>query len=238
MVSDEPFDVISSSEQRFRPGAPVVTTRAVTKTFRRGSEVVHALQGVDLDVPAGRIIGITGASGSGKSTLLAVVCGWERPDSGSVEHVAGPVADLPWSELAIVPQTLGLLDDLPALENVLLPARLVDAEPEFRDRAMELLTRLGVDHLRRRYSDQVSLGEQQRIALARALLLRPRLVLADEPTAHQDHAWADVALDLIREQADDGSAAILVSHHQQALDRVDRLLTMRDGMLHDLEDAA
>lgn len=229
----EPSDTLTPSTA---PGTPVVTVREVRKSFRRGAEIVHALRGVDLDVPAGRVVGIAGASGSGKSTLLAVICGWERPDAGSVTHVRGPGADLPWSELAIVPQTLGLLDDLPVLDNVLLPARLARlAGGDHRDRARELLARLGVDHLRRRYSDEISLGEQQRITLARALLLRPRLLLADEPTAHQDHAWAEVALDLIREQADDGGAAIVVSHHRQALDRADRLLTLRDGKWHDTD---
>lgn len=215
----------------FLPGTTVVTGRAITKSFRRDAEIVHALRGVDIDVESGRILGITGASGSGKSTLLAVLCGWEKPDDGTVEHVGGSVASLPWAELAIVPQTLGLLDDLPALENVLLPARLINRNHEYAERAVELMTRLGLDHLQDRFSDQVSLGEQQRIAIARALLLQPRLILADEPTAHQDHGWADVALSLIREHAENGGASVLVSHHAQALEHADRLLTMRDGVL-------
>jgi ABC-type lipoprotein export system ATPase subunit len=209
----------------------VLVGRGLTKSFSRDAEVVHALRGVDIEVPEGQITGIAGASGSGKSTLLAVMCGWEKPDSGTIEHVAGRVASLSWSELSLLPQTLGLLDDLPALENVLLPARLIKKQDEYTDRAVELMTRLGVDHLIDRFSDQVSLGEQQRIALARALLLSPRLLLADEPTAHQDHGWADEALTLIREHAEAGGASVLVSHHQQALDRADRILFMTDGVL-------
>jgi ABC-type lipoprotein export system ATPase subunit len=209
----------------------VIVGRGLEKSFRRDAEIVHALRGVDIDVPEGEITGIAGASGSGKSTLLAVMCGWEQPDAGTVEHVGGPVGSLPWAELALVPQTLGLLDDLPALENVLLPARLIKQQDAYADRAMELLTRLGADHLVGRFSDQMSLGEQQRIAFARALLLRPRLLLADEPTAHQDHGWADVVLSLIREHAMAGGASVLVSHHQQALDRADRILFMTDGQL-------
>jgi ABC-type lipoprotein export system ATPase subunit len=209
----------------------VLVGRGLTKSFSRDAEIVHALRGVDIEVPEGQITGIAGASGSGKSTLLAVMCGWEVPDSGTIEHVGGPVASLPWSELALVPQTLGLLDDLPALENVLLPARLIKKQGEFADRAMDLMTRLGIDHLVDRFSDEVSLGEQQRIALARALLLSPRLLLADEPTAHQDHGWADAALTLIREHAQAGGASVLVSHHKQALDRADRIVFMTDGVL-------
>jgi putative ABC transport system ATP-binding protein len=212
---------------------PVVRASGVTKTFHRGAEVVHALRGVDLSVAEGAIVGIAGASGSGKSTLLAVLCGWEVPDAGFVEFggEAGPTADLAWAQLALVPQTIGLLDELPALENVLLPARLVGREDEYRDRALGLLERLGATHLARRYADEVSLGEQQRIAIARALILRPRLLLADEPTAHQDHGWGDVVLDLLREHAAEGAACVLVSHHRQALDRGDIVHTMTDGTL-------
>lgn len=212
---------------------PVVVATGLVKSFRRGSETVRALRGVDLAVPAGEIVGISGASGSGKSTLLAVLCGWEVPDSGTVAFGDGGTAplDLSWSELALLPQTLGLLDDLPALENVLLPARLIRREAQYRDRATALMERLGVGHLAGRFSDQVSLGEQQRIAVSRALLLQPRLLLADEPTAHQDHGWGDVVLDLLRDHAAEGGSCVLVSHHRQALDRTDRVVHMADGTL-------
>lgn len=211
----------------------VVRAAGLTKTFRRGVEAVHALRGVDLTVAEGEILGIAGASGSGKSTLLAVLCGWETPDSGTVEFgpESTPTDGLSWSQLAIIPQTLGLLDELPARENVLLPARLAGNEVAYRERADELMARLGVDHLADRYSDQMSLGEQQRVTLARTLLLRPRLLLADEPTAHQDARWADVVLDLLRARADEGGAAVLVSHHRQALARADGVREMRDGLL-------
>ncbi|MGI8678910.1 MAG: ABC transporter ATP-binding protein [Jatrophihabitans sp.] len=211
----------------------VVRASDLVKTFRRGSETVRALRGTDLLVQAGQIIGISGASGSGKSTLLAVLCGWEIPDSGTVEFGDGtlPPLDVPWADLALLPQTLGLLDDLPALENVLLPARLTGCEDDYRERATTLMTRLGVDHLATRFSDQMSLGEQQRIAVARAALLQPRLMLADEPTAHQDHGWANVVLDLLREFTDEGGACVLVSHHRQALERADTILHMADGVL-------
>lgn len=215
------------------PGPVVVRGLALTKTFRRGAETVRALRDVDLTVAEGQIIGIAGASGSGKSTLLAVICGWEVPDRGTIEFGDGGTAsvDLPWSDLSLVPQTLGLLDDLPALENVLLPARLTKQEEQYRDRANALMERLGVDHLATRFSDQMSLGEQQRIAMARALLLRPRLMLADEPSAHQDYDWADVVLGLLRDHAAEGGACVLVSHHRQALERADVIYRMTDGML-------
>lgn len=212
---------------------PTVVATGLVKSFRRGPETVRALRGVDLTIASGEIVGIAGASGSGKSTLLAVLCGWEVPDAGIVTFGDGgtPPLDLAWSALALLPQTLGLLDDLPALENVLLPARLVKQEAQYRDHASALMERLGVAQLADRFIDQVSLGEQQRIAMCRALLLRPRLLLADEPTAHQDHGWGDVVLDLLRDHAAEGGSCVLVSHHRQALDRTDRLLNMTDGTL-------
>ncbi|TAM81255.1 MAG: ATP-binding cassette domain-containing protein [Jatrophihabitans sp.] len=209
----------------------VVRGAALVKTFRRDAEVVHALRGVDIEVAAGEIVGIQGASGSGKSTLLAVLCGWEEPDSGEVTHPGGAAAELPWSELALVPQTLGLLEDLPVTENVLLPARLIRQLDGYAERARSLQHRLGLTHLAARFPSQISLGERQRTAFARALLLRPRLLLADEPTAHQDAGFADVVLDMLHEHADGGGACVLVSHHAATLARADRVLSMRDGVL-------
>jgi len=131
-----------------------------------------------------------------------------------------------------VPQTLGLLEDLTVGENVLLPARLNERETnDIDDHADSLMRRFGLDHLLDRHPAEISLGEQQRTAVARALSLRPGLVLADEPTAHQDHGFADVVLSALREHAAAGAAFVLVSHHAQAWDAADRLLTMSDGVL-------
>ncbi len=200
----------------------------VHKSYRRGSEIVHAVRGVDFAVGPGEIVAIRGASGSGKTTLLALLCGWEQPDSGVVTHPGG----MGWTDLALVPQTLGLLEDLTVGENVLLPARLNhidDAETD--DHGDSLIRRFGLDHLIDRHPAEISLGEQQRAAVARALLLRPALVLADEPTAHQDHGCADVVLSVLREHAAAGTAFVLVSHHAQAWDAADRVTTMADGTL-------
>lgn len=211
---------------------PVVRGRALYKSFRRDAETVHALQGVDLDVAAGEILGISGASGSGKSTLLAVLCGWEDPDEGDLVHRGGGRAvELPWAELALVPQTLGLLEDLTIGENVLLPARLIRQRAQYQQHGAELMARLRIDHLGDRFPAQVSLGERQRTAIARALLLRPQLVLADEPTAHQDHGFADVVMACLREHAAAGGSCVLVSHHRHALEHADRVLSMSDGRL-------
>jgi len=208
---------------------------ALRKTFARGSEPVHALDGVDLRVEAGELVALVGPSGSGKSTLLALLCGWESADSGTLAY-AGALADRPpstlgWPELALVPQALGLVPDLSLADNVLLPARLRGGAADAAERAGQLLADFGLAHLADRYPHQASLGEQQRVAVARALLLRPAVLLADEPTAHQDRGHADGLLDAVAEAAHGGSAVLIATHDEQAWARADRVLSMRDGVV-------
>jgi putative ABC transport system ATP-binding protein len=208
---------------------------ALRKTFHRGSESVHALDGVDLRVAAGELVALVGPSGSGKSTLLALLCGWETADSGTLAY-AGALADRPpstlgWPELALVPQALGLVPDLSLADNVLLAARLRGELAAARERADQLLADFGLAHLADRYPHQASLGEQQRVAVARALLLRPAVLLADEPTAHQDRGHADALLDALIAQAREGSAVLVATHDEIAWSRADRVLSMRDGRL-------
>ena len=211
--------------------------RALVKTFRRGTEPVHALAGVDLTVAGGEFVALVGPSGSGKSTLLALLCGWETADSGSLRYegaLAGRRPDtLGWAELALVPQALGLVPDLSLADNVLLPARLRGGLADAEARAGELLADFGLAHLADRYPHQASLGEQQRVAVARALLLRPAVLLADEPTAHQDRASADRLLDAVTAQAREGSAVLIATHDEVAWARADRVLSMRDGVVHE-----
>jgi putative ABC transport system ATP-binding protein len=208
---------------------------ALRKSFSRGAEPVHALDGVDVTVAAGEFVALVGPSGSGKSTLLALLCGWESADSGELAY-AGALADrapdsLGWAELALVPQALGLVPDLSLLDNVLLPARLRGRLDEAQRRAEGLLADFGLTHLADRFPHQASLGEQQRVAVARALLLRPAVLLADEPTAHQDRGNADRLLDAFTAQAREGSAVLIATHDEIAWGRADRVLWMRDGRL-------
>ncbi|SCX39007.1 putative ABC transport system ATP-binding protein [Klenkia marina] len=208
-----------------------VTATGLVKRFHRGAETVTALDGVDLEVHAGELVALVGPSGSGKSTLLAVLCGWETPDAGTLRIGSGGAPrGLGWGELALVPQALGLVPDLSLADNVLLPTRL--AAPDASVRAGELLAAVGIAHLADRYPHQASLGEQQRAAVARALVLGPTLVLADEPTAHQDRGHADDLLDALADTARGGSAVLLATHDEVAWSRADRVLSMRDGRLH------
>jgi ABC-type lipoprotein export system ATPase subunit len=212
-----------------------LTGTGLVKRFSRGAETVTALAGVDLHVDAGEFVALVGPSGSGKSTLLALLCGWETADEGRLEYL-GPLTDRPplslgWPELALVPQALGLVADLSLADNVLLPARLRGTVAADEARAQALLTDFRVDHLADRYPHQASLGEQQRVAVARALLLRPAVLLADEPTAHQDRGNADRLLDAARGAAEDGAAVLVATHDELAWARADRVLSMRDGVL-------
>jgi len=213
--------------------APVLSASGLAKRFARGSVVVRAVTGADLVVGRGEIVALVGKSGSGKSTLLSMLIGWERPDDGVIVPMP---AGQRWADVAVLPQALGLLDDLTVAENVLLPARALGREREFRDRAKRLTERLGVAHLGARFPKQTSLGEQQRACLARAVLLSPDVVLADEPTSHQDARFTAVMFDLMRDEAVNGTAFLMASHDLELTGAADRVLRMSDGVLR--EDGA
>jgi putative ABC transport system ATP-binding protein len=217
----------------------VIEARDVTKTYKRGSEEVRALRGVSLAIAQGEVVVLVGPSGSGKSTLLNVLCGWETPDSGEVlwpgaSAARGSLADLPWGELAVVPQSLGLIDELSVRENVQLPLRLRTGRGHGEDRPERvdgLLSMFGLRELAERQPWEISIGEQQRTALARALVLVPRLLLADEPTGHQDEAWGGRVLRAIRLVAERGVSCLVASHNPDAIDIADRVLRIRDGVI-------
>jgi ABC-type lipoprotein export system ATPase subunit len=218
-------------------GLPVLVADEVSKSYRRAAEEVAALRKVSFALEAGELVAVVGPSGSGKTTLLNLVCGWERPDDGDLRWGDGfpgeDPADFGWEHLAIVPQALGLSEDLSVRENVALPGRLA-RDPAARSAALdvdELLFGFGLERLAERQPRETSLGEQQRAAVARALALDPRLILADEPSAHQNAAWGEAILDAFRRAADGGAACLIATHDPQALPRMDRVLTLRDGEL-------
>jgi ABC-type lipoprotein export system ATPase subunit len=222
--------------------APVLEGSGLTKTFRRGPEEVHALSGADLTVRAGEIVALVGPSGSGKTTLLSVLAGWERPDQGELCWLGRPLADpasLGWGEMAIVPQTLGMVEELSIRENVELPFRLGGRDPseasEDQARVNGLLDDLGLTGLASRLPGEVSLGEQQRGALARALVLGPRLLMADEPTGHQDVDWTRGVLRVLEVASSDGIACLIATHHRALVHYADRVLSISDGRLDEVQ---
>ena len=211
------------------PPTPVLEAVRLSKTFRRGPERVHALSDASLHIHPGEIVALVGPSGSGKTTLLSVLAGWESTDGGEVRWHGEPQGEpsrLTWSELAIVPQTLGLMEELTVRENVELPRRLGDAGEH---RAGPLLAELGLDELAGRLPAELSLGEQQRTALARALVLEPGLLMADEPTGHQDVEWTRGVLRVLREAADRRVACLVATHHRAIVRYADRVVSIGDG---------
>lgn len=202
------------------------------KSFRRGREEVHALRGVSIQVHPGEMVALLGRSGSGKTTLLNCLLGWERPDRGTVEvpGAADPAA-APWTAVAVVPQRFGLLGELSLADNVALAARLA-GQPEPATAAGEVLDLLRLGHLADRAPDEVSLGEQQRTALARALVVRPAFLVADEPTARlDDELTAHVVTTLRDLHAATGTGVLLASHDPAVVASADRVVRLDDGLV-------
>ena len=209
----------------------VLDANALSKSYRRGDEVVHALDDVTLTLRAGELVGLVGRSGSGKTTLLNVIAGWEHADAGTIERSGARSATPGWDELAVVPQKLGLFDELSVRENLEYPARLHGRLEELRGRVDELMEDLAIAHLAARYPKETSLGEQQRTAVARALVLSPTLVLADEPTGHQDAVSVRRVLEAFGRSAAEGGSCLIATHNVSLAPRLDRVLEMADGRL-------
>lgn len=214
---------------------PLLEVEGVSKRYRRGAEEVHALRDVGFALYPGELVALVGPSGSGKSSLLGLLCGWDRPDQGklvwSTAFAAADGAELPWSELSVVPQALGLVEELSVRENVALPVRLAARPAGPAARTEELLEAFGLGALADRSPRETSLGQQQRAAVARALVLDPRLVLADEPSAHQDSAWVHDVFSRLRTVAETGAACLVATHDPDALRFADRILSLDDGRL-------
>jgi putative ABC transport system ATP-binding protein len=180
----------------------------VTKRFRRRGEAVDALVDVDLELRAGALTVVTGPSLAGKTTLVHVLAGWEEADAGAVRWAGGRVPT--WSELTVVTQAFSLVEELTVEENVLFAARAAGAAVDVAH-ADAVMERIGLAPLRRRLAGEVSVGERQRVMVARALVTRPPVLLADEPVTHQDQQHAEIVLQLIAEQAAAGSACLVAT---------------------------
>ena len=221
----------------------VLRGSGLTKQFRSGDLVVDALRGVDIAFSRGEVVAIIGPSGSGKSTLLGILGGLDNPTQGTLQIEGVDITDMGENQLArirndsigFVFQQFNLMPTLTALENVALPVQF-SAKPKFnpRQRATELLTSFGLaDRLRNRPA-QLSGGEQQRVAISRALANDPPLLLCDEPTGSLDTENGDLVMDaLFKAQRDHNTAVVIVTHDPRISDRADRVLVMTDGRFAD-----
>jgi putative ABC transport system ATP-binding protein len=219
----------------------IITARELTKVYGRGATEVRALDGVDFDVAPGEFVAIMGPSGSGKSTLLHVIGALEPASSGTVE-LEGDRYDcldddgltrLRRERMGFVFQFFNLLASLSALENVLLPALIARrATDDMRERASQLLSRVDLGGRADHTPSELSGGEQQRVSIARALLLSPHLVLADEPTGNLDSRAGAEILRLLRDlNRDEGVTIVMVTHDPSAAAIADRIVFLRDGRI-------
>jgi putative ABC transport system ATP-binding protein len=217
---------------------PMVRADGLTKTFGTGPSAVAALRGADLSVREGELVAVVGPSGCGKSTLLSVLGGLERADAGTIELAGERVDGLGEREWALrrrhrvgfVFQSFNLLPTLTAAENVQLPALLARrSRPEARRRAAGLLTRLGLAGRADALPAQLSGGEQQRVAVARALVNDPAVLLADEPTGNLDSDSRDQVLALLRAAHAEGQTVLVVTHDPLVAATAGRAVAMRDG---------
>lgn len=224
-------------------GIPVLEAVGVVKGYRGGDgSAISVLDGVDLTVARGEMVAVIGASGSGKSTLLHVLGALERPDAGRVSLGGTPtagasdeaLAELRNRQVGFVFQFHHLLKEFSALENVMMPMRIAERPlAEARARATDLLERVGLGARVHHRPAELSGGEQQRAAVARALALQPPVLLADEPSGNLDHQNAERLHDLFASLAADmGLGLVVVTHNRSLAERAHRVLHLEDGRLH------
>ncbi|MEI8196215.1 MAG: ABC transporter ATP-binding protein [Phycisphaerae bacterium] len=228
------------------PLDPLVQILGVTKSYRIGPVDLPVLRGVDLSIGQGEFVAIMGASGSGKSTLLHIAGALDQPDSGRVLFRGESVSDMGrWTRHHLRNESFGfvfqfyhLLPELNVLENVLLPAMvkapwfdaILRARPG-KEKALDLLTRFGLQHRLRHRPAELSGGERQRVAIARALINQPALLLADEPTGNLDSKTGRTILDVLVDLHHQGQSILLVTHDPHVAAMADRVVELDDGRL-------
>ncbi|MBX3438918.1 MAG: ABC transporter ATP-binding protein [Planctomycetaceae bacterium] len=227
---------------------------ALTKSYTKGPNQVPVLRGVDIDVARGEFVSIVGQSGCGKSTLMHVLGLLDAPDVGCVRLEGNRIDDLPISTrdelrnrvFGFVFQFYHLLPELTLLENVLTPLMIrysaweyFKRRREFRDAAGEMIDRVGLSHRLKHRPSELSGGEMQRAAIARALVCRPEVLLADEPTGNLDVTTGGEIMDLLKSlNAQEGLTIIMVTHDGAIADQAQRLVRLSEGRIQSLEDAA
>jgi len=215
-----------------------IELKNVTKTFHAGDEEYAALRSVSLDIQSGEFVAIMGPSGSGKSTLLSLIGGLSKASSGvvSIDDIdlgsLGPnkLSDFRREYLGFVFQSFYLVPYLTALENVMLPLAIQPGlNGSARGMATEALSRVGLDAKAKRLPSQLSGGEQERVAIARAIVNRPALILADEPTGNLDSKTGDKVLEMLEGLHKESRTIVMVTHSKENAERAGRIIEIRDG---------
>ncbi len=219
----------------------LIQMQNIRKDYFLGEAVVHALQGIDLQIDTGEFVAIWGPSGSGKTTLLNLIGAIDEPTEGSLEIAGREVSSLSDNQrselrnesIGFIFQSFNLVPVLSALENVMLPLQIKGASSaEAKTRALRRLEAVGLADLVHNRPFKMSGGQQQRVAIARALVTDPSLVIADEPTANLDSKTAHMILDLMRDlNEQERTTFIFSTHDQRLLDRVKRLVGLEDGRI-------
>ena len=241
MVAPPGVPAVSSSS---RPGRdevvdPVIRAVGISKRYEQGSRSIEALPPLSLSLAAGELLVVVGPSRGGKTTLLNLLAGWETPDAGVITWGADGRTP-PWAQVAVVPQALVLLDELSVAENIGLPGRFSASSravgsavgpavgPVVDPGGDELVVALGLERLVGRTTAEISVGERQRVMVARALVGRPAVVLADEPTAHQDDRNADRVLALLAGAVAGGASCVVVSRDPSVARDATRVVELAD----------
>lgn len=218
----------------------LIEITSVKKHYASGDDVVEALRGVDMSIEVGEFITIMGQSGSGKSTLLSVLGGMNHPTSGEVEMAGVMLYQLPGEKLAdfraqnlgFVFQSFNLISYLTAIENVMLPLAIVKmSTPAKRTAARKALERVGLGSKLDRLPNQLSGGEQERVAIARAIVNNPHILLADEPTGNLDSKTSEDVMALFRELNGAGQTVVMVTHNPDNGRYADRTIHLKDGVV-------
>ena len=221
-----------------RAGA-VVSARDITRRFGEGETAVDALRGVTLDIPAGALTAVMGPSGSGKSTLMHILAGLDRPTSGTVAIDGTDITGMGDKELTLLRrnhigfifQFFNLLPMLDAQENITLPLELAGEKPD-KGWVDEIVARVGLADRRTHRPSELSGGQQQRVAVARALVSKPTILFADEPTGNLDSKTAARSSTLLRDSVDSyGQTMLMVTHEGRASAMADRILFLADGLI-------
>jgi putative ABC transport system ATP-binding protein len=219
----------------------LLETRGLVRTFSQAGTPVEVLRGVDLSVRQGETVAVLGQSGSGKSTFLSLLAGLDRPSAGQI-HLDGQdlgrlneeaLAALRARRLGIIFQQFHLMARLTALENVSLPLEL-QQQPDAIARATDALDKVGLSHRRNHFPEQLSGGERQRVAIARALVIRPAVLLADEPSGNLDQKTGAQVMDVLFDRVKaEHATLLLVTHNDELAHRCDRRVLLADGRLHE-----